>query len=98
MQNGILLKQEIKGLRAANAVQAKKRARVNRHIAYQGGVSVQEAQEPIRPTEPPINPVQPVPEDGVQTNQTATAPPKRRAFTCSGCNQVGHRLNQCTQR
>jgi hypothetical protein len=98
MQNGILLEQENQDLRTANAVVKQKRARTNRHIAYQAGVSVQEAQERIRSTEPPINPVQPVPEDGVQTNQTAIAPPKRRVFTCSGCNQVGHRLNQCTQR
>jgi hypothetical protein len=98
MQNGILLEQENRDLRAANAVVKQKRARVNRHIAYHAGVSVQEAQELIRSTEPPFNPVQPVPEDGVQTNQTAIAPPTRRAFTCSGCNQVGHRLNQCTQR
>jgi hypothetical protein len=40
MQNGILLEQENQDLRAANAVQKQKRARTNRHIAYQAGVSV----------------------------------------------------------
>jgi hypothetical protein len=98
MQNGILLEQEIKDLRAANAVVKQKRTRTNRHIAYQAGVSVQEAQELIRSTEQPNPPVQPVPEDGVQTNQTTIAPPKRRTYTCSVCNQVGHRMFQCTQR
>jgi hypothetical protein len=90
--------QEIRDLRAANAVQKQKRARTKRHTAYQGGVSVQEAQELIRSTEQPIHPVPPVPDDLVQANQTTAAPPTRRAFTCSICNQVGHRLNQCTQR
>jgi hypothetical protein len=34
MQNGILLKQENRDLRATNIVQKQKRARTNRHIAY----------------------------------------------------------------
>jgi hypothetical protein len=92
MQNGILLKQENQALHAENTVQKQKRARTKRHIAYQAGVSVQEAQELIRSTEQPIPPVPPVPDDLVQPDQTTIAPPKRRAFTCSVCNQAGHRI------
>ena len=98
MHNGILLEQENQALRAAHAVQKQKRARTKRHTAYQAGVSVQEAQGLIRSTEQPIPPVPPVLDDVVQSDQTTVAPPTRRAFTCSVCNQVGHRLNQCTQR
>jgi hypothetical protein len=98
MQNGILLEQENQELRAANAVQKQKRARTKRHIAYQAGVSVQEAQELIRSTEPPFNPVEPVPKGGVQTVQTTIAPPKKRAYACSICGVVGHKANQCNQR
>ncbi len=54
MQNGILLEQENKELRAANIVQKQKRARVNRRIAYEAGVSVQEAQEHLQAREPII--------------------------------------------
>ena len=98
MHNGILLEQENQALRAAHAVQKQKRARTKRHTAYQAGVSVQEAQGLIRSTEQHIPPVPPVLDDVVQSDQTTVAPPTRRAFTCSVCNQVGHRLNQCTQR
>ena len=42
MQNGILLEQEVKELRAANAVQRQKRARINVYIAYDTGTSVLE--------------------------------------------------------
>jgi hypothetical protein len=98
MQNGILLEQENQKLRAANTVQKQKRARTNRHIAYQAGASVQEAQELVRSTEQPIPPVPPVLDDRGQPVQTTIAPPKRRAYTCSVCNQVGHRINQCPQR
>ncbi|KAF7133981.1 hypothetical protein CNMCM5793_005507 [Aspergillus hiratsukae] len=45
MHNGILLEQENKQLHAINTVQKQKRARVNRRMAYEEGISVQEAQE-----------------------------------------------------
>lgn len=98
MQNGILLEQENKQLRAANAVQKQKRARVKRHIAYEAGISVQEAQEHLQAREPMIQPTAPSPAAPGQPIQQAIAPTRRRQFTCSLCNQVGHRANRCLVR
>lgn len=78
MQNGILLEQENKELRAANAVQKQKRARINRHIAYEAGISVQEAQEHLQAREPIIQPTVPSPAAPTQPIQQAAAPARRR--------------------
>lgn len=98
MQNGILLEQENKELRAANAVQKQKRARINRRIAYEAGVSVQEAQEHLQAREPIIQPTAPSPVAPGEPTQQAVAPARRRQYTCSICGETGHKSPRCLVR
>ena len=74
MQNGILLEQENKELRASNAAQKQKRARINRRLPYEAGVSVQEAQEHLQAREPIIQPTAPSPAAPAQPIQQVVAP------------------------
>lgn len=97
MQNGILLEQENKELGAANAAQKQKRAPINRHLAHEAGISVQEVQEHLQACEPIIQPTALSPAAPAQPIQRAAAPARPRQFTCSLCNQVEHRANQCNQ-
>ena len=98
MQNGILLEQEIKELRAANAVQKQKRARVSRQIAYDTGTSVLESQGHRVAREASLQPIAPSPATPGQPIQLAAAPAQRRQFACSICGEKGHKAPRCPVR
>ena len=95
MQNGILLEQENKQLRAANATQKQKRARKNRWIAHDNGLSVREALELEEAHEEPsqaiLAPPSLLPRD-------TPAPKTRRPPQCTNCGQIGHKRNSCKAR
>jgi hypothetical protein len=95
MQNGILLEEENKQLRAANATQRQKRARVNRWIAHDNGLSVQEALE----VEEAHNQFfQPRTGPRVAPAQATQAPVTRRLPKCGNCSEIGHKKNACPRR
>ena len=95
MQNGILLEQENKQLRAANATQKQKRARKNRWIAHDNGLSVREALELKEAHEEPsqaiLAPPSLLPRD-------TPAPKTRRPPQCTNYGQIGHKRNSCKAR
>ena len=98
MQNGILLEQEVRQLRAANEVQRQKRARIHRHIAIDTGTSVLEAQGHLQAHEAGLQPIAPSPATPGQPIQPAPAPAQRRQFTCSICGVKGHKAPRCPVR
>lgn len=98
MHNAALLAQENANLRAANEKKRQKRKRSTRQIAHEGGLSVEEGLQLVQQQN------QPVEDDGVvshaqgdlpiQQDQPATRAPPR----CSGCREIGHRINSCRNR
>ena len=98
MTNVLLVAQENKQLRAENEKQKQKRRRSNRQILGLVGPSVQEAQEHLHAYEAGLQPRAPSPATPGQPIPPAAAPAQRRQFTCSLCNQIGHRANQCLVR
>ena len=98
MHSAALLAKENADLRAANEKKRQKRTRSTRQIAHEGGLSIEEglqlAQQPIQPVEA---------DEGVLHEQgdltTQQDQPRRRAPPrCSGCGQIGHKINQCKNR
>ncbi|OJD26395.1 hypothetical protein ACJ73_02234, partial [Blastomyces percursus] len=98
MHNAALLTQENANLRAANEKKRQKRNRSTRQMAHEGGLSVEEGLQLAQQ----LN--QPVEGDGVvshvqgdlpmQQDQLARRAPPR----CSGCREIGHRINACKNR
>ncbi|RJE17358.1 Pogo transposable element [Aspergillus sclerotialis] len=98
MHNAALLAQENANLRVANERKRQKRNRSTRQMAHEGGLSVEEGVQLAQQ----LN--QPVEGDGVvsyaqgdlpiQQDQPATRAPPR----CSGCREIGHRINSCKNR
>ncbi|EKV16550.1 hypothetical protein PDIG_20230 [Penicillium digitatum PHI26] len=95
MQGAILLAKENKDLRAANEKQKQKRTRSRRQIPTEEGLSVQEASqlitEPVEAIEVPPLPPRRSPSPALQPR--TRAPPK-----CSGCGEIGHKINRCLAR
>lgn len=92
MHNGILLEQENKQLRAANAVQRQKRSRANRWVEYDAGVSVQEAQEREQAHNQVFQARTP---SMIAAQQASYTPVSRRPPKCGKCGQLGHKRNMC---
>ena len=95
MQGAILLAEENKELRAANEKQKQKRTRSRKQIPAEEGLSVQEASqlitELVEADEAPPPPPRRSPSPGLQPR--TRAPPK-----CSGCGEIGHKINRCLAR
>ena len=98
MHQGILSEQENKQLRAENEKTKKKRARTQRRVAHEGGISVGEAQELFQLVEQPNQAVEPVLNQAVPPVQSQPEPPRRRLPTCGKCRNIGHKSNACPER
>lgn len=95
MQEGILMEQEIKGLRTALATQKQKQARASRWISHDQGLSVREAVE----LEEAHNAFfQAIPGPRVPQAQDARAPKPRALPKCGNCSEIGHKKNSCPNR
>ena len=98
LHNTALLAQEVTNLRAANKKIVKKRKRTARQIPYEEGLTVEEGLQVVEQ----LN--QPVEGDGVVSHTQGELPcqadlPRTRAPPrCSGCGEVGHRINRCKNR
>jgi hypothetical protein len=98
MYSAALLSQENANLRAANEKKRQKRQRSTRHIPCEEGLSVEEAIQLVEQ----LN--QPVEGDGVGSHEQGELPnqaiqPRPRAPPrCSGCGQIGHKINRCNNR
>lgn len=98
MHQDILSEQENKQLRAENEKTKNKRARTQRRVAHEGGVSVGEAQELFQLVEQPNQAVGPVLNQAVPPVQSQPEPPRRRLPTCGKCRNIGHKANACPER
>jgi DDE superfamily endonuclease len=93
-----LLLQDNANLRAANEKKRQKRRRSNRRIAHEGGLSVEEGLQLVQQ----LN--QLVEGDGLVSHRQGDVPSqpdqaaKRAPPRCSGCGQVGHKINVCKNR
>jgi hypothetical protein len=98
MHNAALLAQENANLRAANEKLRQKRGRSTKQMAHDGGLSVEEGIQLVQQLNQPPN------DDGVGSHAQGDLaiqqdqPRKRAPPTCSGCGQVGHKINQCKNR
>jgi hypothetical protein len=98
MHSATLLSQENANLRAANEKKRQKRQRSTRQIPCEEGLTVEEGQKLAKQ----LN--QPVEGDGVGSHgqgelpNQAIQPPTRAPPRCSGCREIGHRINVCKNR
>ena len=98
MYNTALLAQDNANLRVANEKKRQKRTKSTRHIAYEGGLSIEEGLQLVH------QPIQPVEADELVSYEQGDLPaqqdqPRKRAPpTCSGCGGIGHKINQCKNR
>lgn len=95
LQSGILLAEENRVLRKFNEKKRQKRTRSNRQIERQEGLTVaefiQQESLPVVPTES----IQPDQSEHAQQPTVHAGPTTKRVFRCSGCNNLGHRINKC---
>ena len=98
IHNGIILAQENHDLRRFNEKKRRKRQRSNRQIVGKQGLTTAEAHgldsNEQSGEEAGVQVVEQVVEQVIMPSEA----PNRRVFRCSGCNLVGHRINQCPNR
>ena len=95
MNDLLLVRKENYNLRAAHEKEKQKRKRSNKQIYIEQGITRAEAQALVQGqveashtvTTTPAEPELPAPQAVV-----------RRQYRCSGCNVMGHRINQCPNR
>jgi uncharacterized membrane protein YqgA involved in biofilm formation len=88
----VLLTEEVRQLRAANAKQVKKRARSRRFIATGGTLTVQEGLELLQPAVQPV--IEPV--GGVVADEPVVR--QRTPPTCSICKALSHTARTCPEK
>jgi hypothetical protein len=98
MHNAALLAQENANLRAANEKKRQKRTRSNRQITHEGGLSVEEGLQLVQQPNPLVEGDGLVSHTPVNLPNQPDQPAKRAPPTCSGCGQIGHKINVCKNR
>ena len=98
LYNTALLAQENANLRASNEKIVKKRTRSTKQIPCEEGLTTEESQQLVAqldlPAEAPAVDSYMEAELPIQTDQWAKRAPPR----CSGCREIGHRINTCKNR
>ena len=98
LHNATLLAQENIDLRVANEKIVKKRKRSHKLIPYEEGLTVEEglqlAAQLDLPAEAPVVESHAQGELPIQADRPATRAPPR----CSGCGEIGYRINTCKNR
>ena len=98
MHNAAILSQEIANLRAANEKVIKKRKRSTRQIPCDEGLTVQEGLQLAQQANQLVEVGEVVSHAQGETPNQADQPATRARPKCSGCGQVGHRINSCKSR
>ena len=98
LYNTALLAQENANLRIANERIVKKRNRSNRKIPCEGGLSVEEGLQLIKQLNQPVEANRVVSHVQGELPSQANPPPTRAPPRCSGCREIGHRINTCKNR
>jgi hypothetical protein len=98
LHNTALLAQENANLRAANEKKRQKRNRLTRQIPCNSGLTVEEGLQLVQQLDQPVEATAVVlhtqGELPIQPDRPATRAPPR----CSGCREIGHRINTCKNR
>jgi hypothetical protein len=98
LHNTALLVQENANLRAANEKKRQKRIRSNRQIAHEGGLTVEEGLQLVQQQNQPVEGDRLVSHRQGDLPNQPDQPAKRAPPTCSGCGQIGHKINVCKNR
>ena len=98
MHSAALLAQENASLRRANEKKRQKRTRSNRRMAHEGGLTIAEGLQLAQQPEQLVEEDKVVShKEGESANQ-ADLPRRRAPPKCSGCGELGHRINRCKNR
>jgi hypothetical protein len=95
MNDLLLIRKENRDLRAANEKEKQKRQRSMKQISIEQGITGEEAQALVQGQ---VEASQAVITAPAEPELPASQPVVRRQFRCSGCNVMGHRINQCPSR
>jgi len=98
LHNTALLVQENANLRAANERIVKKRNRSNRYIPCKEGLTVEEGLQLVSQLNQPVEGDRVVAYEQGELPSQAYQPPTRASPRCSGCREIGHRINTCKNR
>jgi hypothetical protein len=98
LHNTTLLAYEIASLRRANEKKRQKRTRSNRQIPHEGGLTAGEGLQLAHQPEQPMEENQVVSYEVGESASQADLPRKRAPPRCSGCGELGHKINRCNKR
>jgi hypothetical protein len=98
LHNTALLAQENVDLRTANERIVKKRNRSNKKIPCEEGLTVEEGLQLVEQLNQPVEADQVVLHTQNELPSQADPPPTRAPPRCSGCREIGHRINTCKNR
>jgi hypothetical protein len=95
MNDLLLVRKEKHNLRAANEKEKQKRQRSKQLIPTEQGLTIEATQALIQGQ---VEASQAVTTAAAEPELPASQPVIRHQFRCSGCNVVGHSINQCPSR
>jgi hypothetical protein len=98
MHTVAILAQENADLRRANEKKRQKRTRSNRQIALEEGRSIGEGLQLAQQPEQPVEDSQVVSHEAGESANQADLPRRRAPPRCSGCWEIGHKINRCPKR
>ena len=98
MHNGALLAQEARDLRQFNEKKRQKRTRSNRQISRQQDPTVGESISLVSTLPASVEAIQNDDAELAQQPTIGAEPTTKRVFRCSGCGNIGHKINQCNTR
>ena len=98
MHNAAILAEENATLRRVNEKIRKKRTQTNRRMAYEGGFSIVGGLQLGQQPEQPVEDSQVVSHEAGESANQADLPRKRAPPRCSGCWEIGHKINRCPKR
>lgn len=98
MHNAAILAQENADLRRANEKKRQKRTRSNRQIAHEGGLTIAEGLQLAQQPEQPVEDSPVVSHKAGELANQADLARKRAPPRCSGCGEIGHKINRCNKR
>ena len=98
LHNTALLAQENADLRVANEKVVKKRTRSTKQIPCEEGLTGEEVLQLAQQPEQPAEENQVISHEAGESATHADLPRQRAPPRCSGCREIGHRINTCKNR
>ena len=98
MHNAAILAQENASLRRANEKKRQKRTYINRRIGHEGSLTIGHGLQLAQQPEQPVEDSQVVSHEAGESATQADLPRQRAPPRCSGCWEIGHKINRCNKR